>query len=198
MVASAMAMATEDSEEIRRLATDIQERGCTFSARADKIDCSRPANRDKPICRAGADLNALVYQDALDVYKKAGQATGAERTILYEQSATMLLAAVNKNPDDRQAPIALEYAALALEATNRFDSAGQLYQRIIDEVGPRQAEDAEEQQEVDKVVMVEAEAAIEAAYADAAAALLAAELIDEANLEAVTGVIGDVWVVEGD
>ena len=134
----AMAMATEDSEEIRRLATDIQERGCTFSARADKIDCTRPANRDKPICRAGADLNALVYQDALEVYKRAGQATGSEQRLLYEQSATMLLAAVNSNPGDRQAPVALEYAALALEATNRFESAGQLYQRIIDEVGPRQ------------------------------------------------------------
>jgi tetratricopeptide (TPR) repeat protein len=147
-----MAMATEDTEEIRRLATDIQERGCTFSARADKIDCSRPANRDKPICRAGADLNALVYQDALDVYKRAGQATGAERTLLYEQSATMLLAAVNSNPQDRQAPVALEYAALALEATNRFDSAGQLYQRIIDEVGPRKAEDAEEQKSLDAIL----------------------------------------------
>jgi len=148
----AMAMATEDSDEIRRLATDIQERGCTFSARADKIDCTRPSNRDKPICRAGADLNALVYQDALDVYKRAGQATGTERRLLYEQSATMLLAAVNSNPGDRQAPVALEYAALALEATNRFESAGQLYQRIIDEVGPREAQDAEEQQSLDAIL----------------------------------------------
>ncbi len=148
----AMAMATDDSEEIRRLATDIQERGCTFSARADKIDCTRPANREKPICRAGADLNALVYQDALDVYKRAGQATGSEQRILYEQSATMLLAAVNRNPGDRQAPVALEYAALALEATHRFESAGQLYQRIIDEVGPRKAEDAEEQQSLDAIL----------------------------------------------
>jgi len=148
----AMAVAKEDSEEIRRLATDIQERGCTFSARADKIDCSRPANRDKPICRAGADLNALVYQDALDVYKRAGQATGTEQRLLYEQSATMLLAAVNRNPGDRQAPLALEYAALALEATNRFDSAAQLYQRIIDEVGPREAQDAEEQKTLDAIL----------------------------------------------
>jgi tetratricopeptide (TPR) repeat protein len=148
----AMAMAREDTEEIRRLATDIQERGCTFSARADRIDCSIPANRDQPICRAGADLNALVYRDALDVYRRAGQAKGAEQTALYEQSATMLLSAVNNNPTDRQAPLALEYAALALEATNRFDSAAQLYQRIIDEVGPREAEDAEEQKSLDAIL----------------------------------------------
>ena len=72
--------------------------------------------------------------------------------LLYEQSATMLLAAVNSNPNDRQAPLALEYAALALEATNRFDSAAQLYQRIIDEVGPREAEDAEEQKSLDAIL----------------------------------------------
>lgn len=148
----AMAIARGDNAEIRRLATDIQDRGCTFSVRAERIDCSNPANRDQPICRAGADLNALVYQDALDVYRRAGQATGSEQTALYEQSATMLLSAVNNNPNDRQAPLALEYAALALEATNRFDSAGQLYQRIIDDVGPRQAEDAEEQKSLDAIL----------------------------------------------
>lgn len=148
----AMAMAREDTDEIRRLATDVRDRGCTFSARAEQIDCSKPANRDQPICRAGADLNALVYQDALEVYRRAGQASGAEQTALYEQSASMLLSAVNSNPDDRQAPLALEYAALALEATNRFDSAGQLYQRIIDDVGPREAEDAEEQKSLDAIL----------------------------------------------
>ena len=148
----AMAMATKDSDEIRRLATDIQERGCTFTAGATRIDCSKPTNRDKPICRAGSDLNALVYQDALDVYKRAGQTKGSESVLLYEQSATMLLAAVNSNPSDKQAPLALEYAALALEATNRFDSAAQLYQRIIDDVGPREAADAEEQQSLDAIL----------------------------------------------
>jgi TolA-binding protein len=148
----AMAIATDDKEEIRRLATDIQQRGCTFSASDETIDCGLASNQDKPICRAGADLNALVYQDALDVYRQAGTATGAERIALYEQSATMLLAAVNKNPNDKQAPIALEYAALALEATNRFDSAAQLYQRIIDEVGPREAQDPEEQRSLDAIL----------------------------------------------
>lgn len=148
----AMAVAENDSDEIRRLATDIQDKGCTFAAGEAAIDCSLPANREKPICRAGADLNALVYQDALEVYKAAGQTTGAEQQRLYEQSATMLLSAVNANPDDKQAPIALEYAALALEATNRYESAGTLYQRIIDDVGPREAADAEEQESLDAIL----------------------------------------------
>jgi hypothetical protein len=47
----------------------------------------------------------------------------------------------------------------------------------------------------DAAMIERADARIAAAYEDAAAALLAAELIDEANLEAVTGVITDVWVI---
>ncbi len=148
----AMAMAEQDSEEIRRLATEIQERGCTFTAQASAIDCADPSNREQPICQAGADLTALVYQDALDVYKAAGQATGTEQQRLYEQSATMLVAAVNANPGDPQAPVALEYAALALESTNRYESAGTLYQRIIDDVGPLQAADEAEQQQLDAIL----------------------------------------------
>jgi hypothetical protein len=58
--------------------------------------------------------------------------------------------------------------------------------------------DAVIQQEIDKEVVLEAEAVIAAAYVDAAAALLAAELIDEANAEAVAAVIADAWVVEED
>jgi hypothetical protein len=45
----------------------------------------------------------------------------------------------------------------------------------------------------DKAIIDEAETVIEAAYSDAAAALLAAELIDEANLEAAAGLIAEVW-----
>jgi hypothetical protein len=58
--------------------------------------------------------------------------------------------------------------------------------------------DAVIQQEIDKEVVLEAEAVIAAAYTDAAAALLAAELIDEANTEAVAAMIADLWVVEED
>jgi len=58
--------------------------------------------------------------------------------------------------------------------------------------------DAQYQEEVDKEIMVEAQAEIEAAYLDAASSLLAAELIDEANLYDVAMVIADVWVVEED
>jgi hypothetical protein len=61
-------------------------------------------------------------------------------------------------------------------------------QDIIADALDREGEDME--------VMVTAEAAIDAAYLDAASALLAAELIDEVNLDNVAAVIADVWIVE--
>ena len=48
--------------------------------------------------------------------------------------------------------------------------------------------------EGDAAMIEKADAVIVAAYTDAAAALLAAELIDEANLEATVIVIEEVWV----
>jgi len=56
--------------------------------------------------------------------------------------------------------------------------------------------DAEIQKEIDKEVVVESEAVIAAAYTDAAAALVAAELIDEADLSPVAAVIEEVWTIE--
>ena len=58
--------------------------------------------------------------------------------------------------------------------------------------------DAEFQKEFDKGVVKESEALITAACLDAAAALVAAELIDEVNLSPVAAVIADVWVTEED
>jgi hypothetical protein len=57
-------------------------------------------------------------------------------------------------------------------------------------------EDAEDEEFADEAIVAGAEATITAAYADAAAALVAAELIDEANAEAVADAIAGVWVVD--
>jgi nitrogen fixation/metabolism regulation signal transduction histidine kinase len=54
--------------------------------------------------------------------------------------------------------------------------------------------DAQAAELQDDVIIAEAEATKAATYRNVAAALLAAELIDEANLEAVTKVIAEVWV----
>jgi len=81
---------------------------------------------------------------------------------------------------------ALDLAELDAEADDFEDAA--IQEEIIEE-----AEDLEFE---DEAIIADAEAAIAAAYADAAAALVAAELIDGANADAVAGVIADVWVVD--
>ncbi len=58
--------------------------------------------------------------------------------------------------------------------------------------------EAEDREVVDEQIIAEAEDTIAVAYSDAAAALLAAELIDEADLDDVAEAIADVWVVDDD
>jgi hypothetical protein len=71
---------------------------------------------------------------------------------------------------------------------------------IGDFVGSHVAEDriakARAEQDEDEAIIEDAETTIAFAYTDAAAALLAAELIDKANQDDVAEVIAGVWVVE--
>jgi TolA-binding protein len=151
-----IAVSLDQSEEVRRLSTDLQERKCTFAppgAEVAAVDCAKDENKDDPTCLAGSDLTNLRYRDAVAVFDKAEKAKAGDRQRkLYEKAATMLVRAVNDEPDHEQAPLALEKAAIALERTSRFESAGRLYQRIIDEVGPRQAETDKEQQSLDAIL----------------------------------------------
>jgi hypothetical protein len=83
-------------------------------------------------------------------------------------------------------------AGLTIEAST--DSA------IGDYVGQKVAEGeiakARAEQDEDEAIIENAQATIAFAYNDAAAALLAAELIDEANLDDVAAAIAGVWIVE--
>jgi TolA-binding protein len=156
-----MAIATNDTAEIERLARALSERRCTFEANGEacpatqqELDafCAQNDNRSHRCCLAQADLTAIEFQRAVQTFAQAEAAQGEERTRLFEQAATMLVEAVNRTPGHPQAPIALEKAAIALEQTQRFDSARQLYQRIIDEVGPRQGEDDAETESLTRIV----------------------------------------------
>ena len=113
---------------------------------------SRKPTATSPQCVALRDINAIHYRQALDIFRRAEQAQGDEQRRLYEEAAAVLIQAVNDNPDDPQAPVALEYAATALERTSRFESAARLYQRIVDEVGPLQAESDEERERLDAIL----------------------------------------------
>jgi tetratricopeptide (TPR) repeat protein len=150
-----MAVALGHSDEVRQLGKDLEVRQCTFTPAATAVaavDCSKPANRDKPRCLAGADITNLRYRDAVEIFVRAEQASGDEQRRLYERAAAELVKAVNDEPKHPQAPLALEKAAVALERTSRFESAARLYQRIVDEIGPLKAEDAEQQMQLDAVL----------------------------------------------
>ncbi|MCB9591662.1 MAG: tetratricopeptide repeat protein [Sandaracinaceae bacterium] len=141
-----MAVAMNDTAEAERLSLDIRRRACSFSpdlsfgsSEEQEAYCDQPENSDQPVCVAGGVLTNVRYTRALELYHQAESSSGDEQRRLYEQSATMLVDAVNDEPNHEQAPVALLQAGLALERTQRFDSAGRLYQRVIDEVTPLMA-----------------------------------------------------------
>lgn len=156
----AMAIALNQTDEIERLATQLSERQCTFDPQGEACPtgeqlealCRQPDEQENRCCRARGDLTAIEFRRALEQFTTAESASGDAQTRGYELAASMLVEAVNGTPGHPQAPLALEYAATALERTQRFDSARQLYQRIIDEVGPQTGDTPERQAELDAIV----------------------------------------------
>src|SRR5690606_39583125 len=103
-----MAMQLGNNDELERLATAFEDRQCTFGlGEAGKVDCTKPENAEQPICRASGIRTAIGYRCAMEIYEDAGKASGEERDTLYEKAATLLVTAVNKTPDNPQAPLAL-------------------------------------------------------------------------------------------
>jgi TolA-binding protein len=149
-----MAVTLGRSDEVRQLGKDLEVRQCTFTPEGTAvaaIDCTKAENREKPRCLAGADITNLRYRDAVDIFARAETAPADQQRALYERAATELVKAVNDEPNHPQAPLALEKAAIALERTSRFESAARLYQRIVDEVGPRKGSTPEEQAQFDAI-----------------------------------------------
>ena len=71
------------------------------------------------------------------VYAKFGEAEatrGPEQRWLYERAAVELVGAAEAAPDDPNAPLALEKAAIALQRAGRISEARGLYERIVSEL----------------------------------------------------------------
>ncbi len=148
-----MAVVEEDTEEVARLGQLLQQKQCSFGESSAGVNCTLAENQQEPQCLAGADLTNIKYQRAVNVFNQAeGESDATKKRQLYETAAQMLVKAVDEEPDHFQAPLALEKAAIAYERTDRNESAGRLYQRIIDQVGPMEAENAEEQQKLDAIL----------------------------------------------
>jgi len=155
-----MAVAMNDTAEAERLSLDIQRRNCTFtpditfeSTEQREAFCEQEANANSPICTADQVLTNVRFQRALELYRQAESAEGEEQRQLYERSATEMVNAVNDEPNHPDAPRALLQAGVALERTQRFDSAGNIYERVIEEVTPMLAEaEGERQAELENIL----------------------------------------------
>ena len=163
-----MAVAANDSTEVSRLSHDVLDRGCTFTAdgtapqAVSDADCACGTDNLPPRCIAHCGITDVEFSAANDQYNQCrGSAPSGElcpanvtpsMVTCYETAATMFVTAVNSHPNHDHAPQALIQAAIALECTSRYESASQLYSRVIDEVGPRSASDAVPQQQLDSIL----------------------------------------------
>ncbi|MDW8246604.1 MAG: tetratricopeptide repeat protein [Sandaracinaceae bacterium] len=160
-----MAAQLGDSEEVVRLAKDIEARGCTFSPSDEPVQRDKAYCREHPDdvrCQAARDITDARFRDAINRYREAQEGTpegelcpprvDERKRTLFEESSAMLIDAVNDTPEHPQAPTALMYAAVALECAGRNESAMQIYERIIEEIGARRPSDSEEQERLTSIL----------------------------------------------
>lgn len=163
-----MAVAANDTAEVARLSHDVLDRGCTFTPdgsapqAVSDADCECGTPNLPPRCIAHCGITDVEFSDAEHVYQQARGdlpdsqlcplSVTPDQQHLYEQAASMFVTAVNAHPNHDHAPDALVRAAIALECTSRYESASHLYERVIDEVGPRQASASVTQEQLDSIL----------------------------------------------
>jgi tetratricopeptide (TPR) repeat protein len=161
-----MAVAMNDTAEVQRLSHDVLDRNCTFTpdgtAPTPHADCECGAPNQPPACIAQCGLTDAEFADAMALYRQARGATPDDQLCpatvtpdqqhIYEQAASAFVTAVNAHPNHDRAPDALIQAAISLECTSRYESASHIYERVIDEVGPRAASEAVPQQQLDSIL----------------------------------------------
>jgi tetratricopeptide (TPR) repeat protein len=115
----------------------------------------------------GPVLTDREFRRALEVFHRAEQANGDAARALYDEAASVMLEAVNRNRNHPQAPQALFYVALSYERTNRFDSATQTYIRVTQDYNntfvngtQRELEGADRQSRIDSLEQSNFRAAI--------------------------------------
>ncbi len=136
------------------------------------------------------------YVEVAQALVAAGYLTDAD----VEAAAMVLTDALRIEQAKIEQTYALEDEAAQQELIAGLQIEASTDAAIGDYVGAQVAQDriekARAEEAEDEAIIEETGATIASAYDDAAAALLAAELIDEANLDVVAGVITDAWIVE--
>jgi TolA-binding protein len=134
-----MAGALNQLDEAERLAQTQIERQCTAAADDTQVaDAGQSGAQGlaNPTKAAEVIMVSAQFQHAAERFKQASTAeeqNQANARQLYEESADMFTKAVERSPEHVEAPNALNNAALAYEKTDRFDSAMQVWRRIVDE-----------------------------------------------------------------
>ena len=136
------------------------------------------------------------YVEVAQVLVAAGYLTDAD----VNAAAVVLADALGVEQAKREQADALKDEAAQQEQIAGLEIEASTDGAIGDYVGQRVAQDrivkARAEQDEDEAILENAEATIAFAYHDAAAALLAAELIDEGDLADVAAAIAGVWIVE--
>lgn len=117
-----------------------------------------------------------------------------------EAAAVVLADATGIEEAKRQEADALRDEVAQQELIARLQIEASTDAAIGDFVGQQVAEDsiakARAKEDEDEAIIENAEATIAYAYQDAAAALLAADLIDRADRDAVVDILATIWVLE--
>ncbi|MAQ17505.1 MAG: hypothetical protein CMN30_22255 [Sandaracinus sp.] len=160
----AIAVATGSDAEVEQLVQRRLRRHCSFDPEGPRCPwgaelrnlCARPSNRTHRCCHGDGRSNGVEFAEAVRAFRAAelagSRGDGDEASRLYSAAVTSILEILEQRPDHQQSPTALEMAATALERMQRFDDAGRLYQRIIDEVGPERSRDPDRQKTLDRIV----------------------------------------------
>ncbi len=176
-------------DDLPKLKSDFQASMKKTDQRLDKVEADLKKLKHSPDDKQ--EKYKMTTEEVTLVLVNAGYLSEADvdAAVVVLQDALVIDAA-----EDAQAEAAEDYSTqqdLVAEAevwASEDAAEGDIESALVDD---EIIEEAQDQMEVDKEVMVEAEVVIEAAYSDAAAALLAAELIDEAELEAVAVAIAN-------
>jgi TolA-binding protein len=124
-------------------------------------DCACGTPDLPPRCIAHCGITDVEFSEAEHAYQACGTPAPGQlcpspvtpdMVSCYEHAATMFVTAVNAHPNHDHAPNALLRAATALECTSRYESASHLYERVIDEVGPRAPSGSVSQQDLDSIL----------------------------------------------
>lgn len=148
----AIATAREDLDALERLTSEVRARRCSFAPDAEPVLAE---GCEGELCEHVPRLEVAVrFRRLLDEARAMeGIPDGADRRARAEHVAARLVSSADRAPAHPQTPAALHLAAqLLADEAGRPAAAATIYQRIVDELGPRRGADEAARRELDAIV----------------------------------------------